>query len=55
MVDERQKRLKYLTERVEFTLEEAERAMRDDDLWSGPPAQRLQLPDEEAEKEWHEA
>ncbi len=44
-----------LTERVGYTLEEAERAMRDDDLWSVPPAQRLELPDEEAEKEWHEA
>jgi hypothetical protein len=44
-----------LTERVGFTLEEAERAMHDDDLWSVPPAQRLELPDEEAEKEWHEA
>lgn len=29
--------------------------MRDDDLWVAPPELRLQVPNEEAVKEWREA
>ena len=54
-MSERQEMLEYLTERVGFTEEEAERAMRDDDLWVSLPEQRLEVPDEEAITEWRAA
>ena len=52
---EREEMPEHLTERVGFTLAEAERAMRDNDLWVLLPEQRLRIPYEEAVKEWREA
>ena len=41
-----------VVERVGMSVDEAERVLRDDDLWVAPPEMRLDVPDEEAIEEW---
>jgi hypothetical protein len=50
--EERRETLAHLVETVGFTVDEAQRAMRDDDLWLLEPELRLELSDEEAVEEW---
>jgi hypothetical protein len=48
--------LEHLTERLDYTQEEAERMMRDADLWQHVlPEYRLEGSDEEAEKDYRKA
>jgi hypothetical protein len=53
--EERRETLAHLVEAVGFTVEEAERVMRDDDLWLLEPGLRLEVPDEEAVEQWRTA
>jgi hypothetical protein len=55
MEKERHETFAHLVESVGFTVDEAERAMRDDDLWVVPPGLRLEVTDEEAVEEWRKA
>ncbi len=53
--EHRREEFAHLVERVGLTVAEANRAMRDDDLWVTPPELRLELPDDEAVEEWRNA
>jgi hypothetical protein len=55
MEEEQRETFAHLEERVGLTVDQAERAMRDDDLWVVPPELRLDVPDEEAVEEWRTA
>ena len=53
---EREQTLKFLIEEVGVSAEEAERRMRDEDLWLVPPYMRDGLPDtEKTVEEWEYA
>lgn len=52
---EREQMLEYLTESVGLDRVEAERRMKDDDLWLVPPDQRVALEGDGAVDEWEEA
>ena len=54
-MEERHETFTYLVESVGVSADEADRMMRDDDLWLVPPALRMDLPDEEAIEEWRTA
>jgi hypothetical protein len=53
--EERRETFAHLVETVGFTVDEAQRAMRDDDLWLLEPELRLEVPDEEAVEQWRTA
>jgi hypothetical protein len=55
MEEERHETFAHLTGIVGKTADEAERMMRDDGLWLLEPELRLDVPDEEAVKQWRTA
>ncbi len=54
-MSEREQTLEYLVEKVGLDRVEAERRMKDDDLWLIPPDQRVALEGEGAVEQWEEA
>ena len=52
MEDKQREEFAHLVERVGMPVDEAERVLRDGDLWVAPPEMRLDVPDEEAIEEW---
>ena len=52
MEEERRETYTRLVEYIAVSPEEAERMMRDDDLWLVEPQLRVDVPDEEAVEQW---